>query len=259
MAQQMSWREAVIEVLKDAPEGLSYTEIADQIIAKKLRTTFGATPGCQRNVALSDSIKSDKDTPFQRIATGRYKLTSTKADFKRDASQENSDEVTPEIAQKKQSTGLINALGMYWSRNLVHWSPATPKLLGRQTTVSEAVDFTDQRGVYLLYDRSEIVYVGRAIDQGIGTRLRQHLWDRLGSRWDRFSWFGIYQVSESGKLVLERQTYDESILIATMEALLIEAVEPKQNRRRGDEFQAIEFLQVEDPEIEKTRKQISSE
>jgi hypothetical protein len=35
-----------------------------------------------------------------------------------------------------------------------------------------------------------------------------------------------------------------------MEALLIESVEPSQNRRRGDEFRAVEFLQAEDPEIE---------
>ncbi len=66
-------------------------------------------------------------------------------------------------------------------------------------------------------------------------------------------WFGVYQVSEEGMLSKEEQAYDRGLLIATMEALLIESVEPPQNRRRGDEFQAVEFLQVEDPEIEKSR------
>jgi hypothetical protein len=43
------------------------------------------------------------------------------------------------------------------------------------------------------------------------------------------------------------------MLITTMEALLIEGLEPPQNRKRGDDFRAVEFLQVEDPAIEKSR------
>ncbi len=41
------------------------------------------------------------------------------------------------------------------------------------------------------------------------------------------------------------------MLIVTMEALLIEGLEPPQNRKRGDEFGASEFLQTEDPKIRK--------
>ena len=51
----------------------------------------------------------------------------------------------------------------------------------------------------------------------------------------------------------DAENYDRAFLIATMEALLIESVEPPQNRRRGDDFRAVEFLQAEDPEIEITR------
>ncbi len=43
------------------------------------------------------------------------------------------------------------------------------------------------------------------------------------------------------------------MLIATMEALLIESVEPAQNRRRGDDFRAVEFLQAVDPDIERNQ------
>jgi len=45
------------------------------------------------------------------------------------------------------------------------------------------------------------------------------------------------------------------IVTATLEAVLIEALEPPQNRRRGDAFRAVEFLQVEDPQIEKGRRE----
>ena len=44
-------------------------------------------------------------------------------------------------------------------------------------------------------------------------------------------------------------------MVATVEAVLIEGLEPGQNRKRGDDFQAIEFNQVEDPEVEKQRRQ----
>ena len=45
------------------------------------------------------------------------------------------------------------------------------------------------------------------------------------------------------------------VVIATMEAVLIEGLEPRQNRKRGDDFQAIEFNQVEDPEVKNQRRQ----
>ena len=38
-----------------------------------------------------------------------------------------------------------------------------------------------------------------------------------------------------------------------MEALLIEGLEPPQNLERGDDFSAVEFLQVEDPDIQKNQ------
>ncbi|MFQ6608184.1 MAG: hypothetical protein ACE5EE_06555 [Fidelibacterota bacterium] len=34
-----------------------------------------------------------------------------------------------------------------------------------------------------------------------------------------------------------------------MEALLIEGLEPPQNRRRGDDFSAVEYLQAEDTDL----------
>ena len=46
---------------------------------------------------------------------------------------------------------------------------------------------------------------------------------------------------------------ETSIVIVMMEAVLIEGLEPRQNRKRGDDFQAIEFLQVEDPKLEMNR------
>lgn len=63
-------------------------------------------------------------------------------------------------------------------------------------------------------------------------------------------------VEENGALKksADFSNVETSIVIATMEAVLIEGLEPRQNRKRGDDFQAIEFLQVEDPKLELNRK-----
>lgn len=251
-SSQVGWRDAAIQVLRDSPNGMSYTQIADEIIARGLRSKIGATPAASVNTALSLSIKDlGEQSPFERIDWGRYRLRLKATGEIATASPQLPTQSLKEqeLAEKKESTGLINALGMYWSREKVLWTAPKPKLLGRQNPASEPVDFYDQRGVYLLHDRNAVIYVGRAIDHGIGSRLREHTTNRLNSRWDRFSWFGVLGVSDKGELTEESKEYDRALLIATMEALLIESVEPTQNRKRGDDFGAAEFLQADDPEV----------
>ena len=69
----------------------------------------------------------------------------------------------------------------------------------------------------------------------------------------QISWFGIYAVTADGRLEARDKPFTPDLLIATMEALLIESVEPAQNRRRGDDFKAVEYLQADDPEIKEAR------
>jgi hypothetical protein len=77
----------------------------------------------------------------------------------------------------------------------------------------------------------------------------------LNGRWDRFSWFGIYPVKTDGSLDLTANPkFSVKLLIVTMEALLIEGLEPPQNRKRGEDFRAVEYLQVEDPQFKKLKK-----
>lgn len=161
----------------------------------------------------------------------------------------------PEEVEISEVTGLVNAFGMFWDRSKVRWE-TNARILGQQQSGSSPVNFGEQRGVYLLHDSQGVVYVGRATDQNLGKRLQQHTSDRLTGRWSRFSWFGVYPVEPSGglKKSADFSKVDTDIVIATMEAVLIEGLEPRQNRKRGDDFQAIEFLQVEDPNLEKYRK-----
>jgi hypothetical protein len=144
--------------------------------------------------------------------------------------------------------GIIHAFGMYWARDQVVWTPPV-KVLGQQQQGAASVGFAAQAGVYLLYDGRHVVYAGRA-DQRLGARLFEHTRDRLNGRWDRFSWFGLLKVSEDGTLLPATSvTTTQELQIATLEALLIEVLEPPQNRKRGDDFRAVEYLQVLDPRL----------
>ncbi len=240
----LNWRDAIIRVLQGRPDPMHYTDIAEAIAEQELRPEFGATPANSVNATIATSINNEgENSPFIRAGRGLYALRNPTTP------------PTPvvEAPEEPDETGLINAFGMYWARANVLWT-STPRVLGQQQPGSTPVDFCNQRGVYLLYDGRAVVYVGRTTDQPLGVRLRQHTSDRLNGRWDRFSWFGVYPVTESGALASTPSgSYTLDMLIVTMEALLIEGLEPPQNRKRGDDFRAVEFLQVEDPEIQKTQ------
>ena len=145
--------------------------------------------------------------------------------------------------------GSLAAFGVYWKRDRVLWA-SKPRLFGRTHPKADRVDLSRQYGVYLLYDENGVVvYVGQAAKQSVGQRLAQHTADRLTGRWQRFSWFGIRPVSEGGKLgSVAAGTITPAQLISTLEALLIEALEPRQNRA-GSSFSGIEYIQVTDPKL----------
>lgn len=244
MAQNLGWKEAIIEVLKHADEPMNCKDIADQISERELRADLGFTPANSVAAIIAVSIQRERGaSPFVRAGRGIYSLQGS--------SKKAARKVSTTEGESTPTAGVVNALGMFWDRSRVLWGLA-PKILGQQQVGSKPVDFTEQKGVYLLHDSQGVVYVGRATEQNLGRRLYQHTLDRLNGRWDRFSWFGVYPINEDGSLRVDvtfnRVTVDT--LIATMEAVLIEGLEPRQNRKRGDDFQAVEFLQAEDPAVQ---------
>lgn len=244
----LSWRDAIIRVLEESTEPMHYADIADKIAEGRLRIDVGGNPAATVNGTIWTSMNNDADnSPFIRISRAIYWLRTK-------LGQHEPMQAGAAAAADTNDNGLINALGMYWSRDKVSWEAANPKILGRQQERSRPVDFYDQKGVYLLHNGHTVVYVGRTTDQPLGLRLRQHITDRLNARWDRFSWFGVYPATEDGPLnTTVSVAADLTMLIVTMEALLIEGLETPQNRKRGDDFRAVEFLQVEDPKIQEDR------
>ena len=242
----MSWEEAIQQVLGQAGGALHYAEIAERIAAQGLRPSVGATPS--NTVASVISIASKKgDSPYVRVGGGQYALKQTLST----APTKTPD--LPSLDVDSGEAGVLRAFGMFWRRDVVVWTGGKQRLFGRQGAGASDVDFAQQVGVYLLHDRERVIYVGRAADT-LFARLKAHTLDRLAGRWDRFSWFGLKGVGESGALSEPVAAWTPAIVIETMEALLIESLEPSLNRKRGDNFAAVEYVQVADPQVENARR-----
>jgi hypothetical protein len=252
MPKELTWRKAIDKILASSPTPLHYNEITEQIISEGLRTTVGATPAATVNAQISTSIKHDGETsPYIRVSKGTFTLKNRESS----ASSVVPKKLTPEVIEsedEEEQYEIVSSFGMFWRKDAVEWV-TTPKLLGMQQIGATPVDFTKQLGIYLLYDGREVIYVGRTTDRPLGRRLYEHTIDRMSARWDRFSWFGLLPVSEDGTLESLPKQYDAAKLIPALEAILIEALEPRQNRKRGDDLAAVEYIQIVDPEIEKKK------
>lgn len=243
---ELSWPQAINKVLSEASEPLHYNDITNRIIEQKLRTHLGAKPKATVSARLTQAIqRKDPSCPIKQLGGGLYVWFNQSNPL-----SSASTNIPPLDNDASDLNAIITSFGMFWRRSAIEWRQ-TPKLLGMQEIGADPVDFSTQLGVYLLYDGREVIYVGRTTDRPLGRRLNEHTRDRLATRWDRFSWFGLCPVSNTGKLGPLPENYSANLLIPTLEAILIEAVEPRQNRKRGDDFAAVEFIQKEDPAITK--------
>ena len=253
MTKNMRWIDAIIKVLEDEKKSLHYTEIAELISEREYRKSLGATPARTVNAYISTDIKESKEkSQFAKVDRGEYIFRRFLTDQEEFVTEVET--VDANVAEKRL---IVESLGIYWNRSYVLWK-TIPDIFGVQQIGATPVNFKQQVGVYLLHDSRETIYVGQAVEQTIGKRLHQHTMDRLSGRWDRFSWYGFYGVSEKGEvsgssLPLGSLTLSE--IADTIEGILIECIEPRQNRKRGNAFSGIEYLQFEDPEIKKKRAQ----
>ncbi|HLA34676.1 MAG TPA: winged helix-turn-helix domain-containing protein [Rhodocyclaceae bacterium] len=250
MVKELTWREAIDKVLGSTAMPMHYKAISEKIIADKLRVSLGATPAATVNAQISASIKLHNDnSPYIRVGKGTFALSKVGQLH----APSNKDKLTPVVEESDESEeqyDIVSSFGMFWRREAIQWG-ATPKLLGMQQIGATPVDFNKQLGIYLLYDGREVIYIGRTTDRPLGKRLFEHTFDRMAARWDRFSWFGLLPVSDTGQLGSLPATYEAAKMIPALEAILIEALEPRQNRKRGDDLSAVEYIQREDPEIKK--------
>ncbi|MES2338559.1 MAG: HTH domain-containing protein [Pseudomonadota bacterium] len=229
--QDLTWEEAIVQVLRRSDGAMHYADIAADVATQRLKRTIGANPAATVASVLSRAL-SDPETPFLRVGKGEYTLKN------KPSVEASEDAGVIQSPGEESDTGALKAFGMFWRRSEVLWS-GRPKLLGRQQIGAADVNFAEQVGVYLLHDRERVIYVGRAADT-MHSRLKAHTVDRMGGRWDRFSWFGLRSVGPEGTLLDPSSAWTHGVVIETLEALLIESLEPPLNRKRGDNFSGVE-------------------
>jgi hypothetical protein len=160
------------------------------------------------------------------------------------------------VKQREGQVGMsiIQNFGFMWDRSEVDWGRRGPG--GRASfrgvkvgNTKRIVDFQEQMGIYVLYDRFEQpVQIGQA--QVIFVRLRQHRADHLRNRWAYFTWFGFYKVSAAHQLLAKEQAIELKKVttlgeaLHEIEAVLIQVMEPRLNRRGPNWKDTEEYLQV---------------
>jgi len=150
--------------------------------------------------------------------------------------------------------------GLLWQRKYVHLGAGGNKgtLLGRHRNYG-VVDFREQIGIYVLYDKDFVpVYVGQA-GNGRATlfsRLKTHTRDHVWNRWEYFSWFGLRRVNAVNKKLSDYDDVDKkyaapgSDVLNELEGVLIAAMEPKLNKQGPSFKDAQQFDQELDENVQ---------
>lgn len=239
----LSWKQAILKVLKEHPRVLKYYDIADIIVNEGLRTSgeIGATPAITVNSILhSDKLKKEVTC----VGRGEYILTEHLD--KNPSLASTSSSVPAEEEDNVVDDALITAFGRFWDRKL--WEENNKQLLGGSSKTNKApsVDFSEHAGIYLLHKGYEVIYVGQALK--LKTRLDAHTTNDKRNRWDNFSWFSLQSFDKEAEKNGATKSFGTPALLDTLEALLIETLGPERNKKVGNGFDYLEFEQLTEKE-----------
>ena len=141
-----------------------------------------------------------------------------------------------------QENNFISSFGYMWRRSEVDWD--NKKMLGVLGARATPVDFWKQKGIYILYNDSKIIYAGQSME--LGKRLLDHRKsiDLINHKWNRFSWFGIlFPTSNTGQLTPSAERHTDKSLVNGLESVLIEVLETTGNDKAGDGIAGKLYLQ----------------
>lgn len=140
-------------------EPLHYSDIAQKISDNERTSNQRRSDAGQHRVGqLILHQQAGAKSLFVKVERGLAALQREEPSLKKSVDGADAAELTA------REMGLINALGMFWDRGWVKWHPPCRGCYMQQLG-SEPVNFTDQSGVYVLYDGSRVIYVGKAFDR----------------------------------------------------------------------------------------------
>lgn len=149
---------------------------------------------------------------------------------------------------------LIKSYGQFWNPQVVNWgakgknNKATLRGKVRIDRKIYEIDFWTAKGIYVLYENFKCIYIGKAVDTGLGNRLKSHLTGRMAGRWDMFSFYTTSPIMKT-KLTTKyrgKQAVEENDIVSSLEALAILVADPNLNRRRESFKGAYEATQLEE-------------
>ena len=250
MATEITWEQAVLQILGGAAEPMYCGDIADEILRRGLKTTVGKTP----NFTVAGVISRLRAGGMDIVKTqpGVFYLRREQAPLPDVPVAEADDEL--DVTDAPQNLAVA-AYGLHWERDKVDWT--SRRLLGYDIDPApdQAIDFANQQGVYLLHSWQSVVYVGKtsAKESGLFQRLHNHHNRQVWSgKWERFSWFGLRRVDEAGTMVDSTDSASKEVVTALMEGVLIETLRPSFNNQRGN-YMGTLYRQVIDPNIARAR------
>lgn len=139
-----------------------------------------------------------------------------------------------------KSSPIVKNIGYMWRRKYVNWQSGRDLIGKPDGFQGESINFADQSGIYVLYDRNlQPIYLGQAgkgESKGLYDRLRDHTEDDLFCAWERFSWFGFYskEVLKAGAFEKEYEiNTDINELMNVVESMLIRVSKPAFNKSTG--------------------------
>ncbi|HZX79214.1 GIY-YIG nuclease family protein [Lysobacter sp.] len=166
---------------------------------------------------------------------------------------------------------MIANYGLLWQRKYVQFGSAGTRgtLQGKRSATGMTVDFREQIGIYVLYDKDmRPVYVGQAGNgnANLFSRLKSHTKDHLWNRWEYFTWFGLRKVNAGSRKLSQHDHADKVFrrdgggLLNQMEGTLIAAMEPALNKQ-GAKFTGVDkyLQQVDDDVLELTLEDLMDE
>ena len=255
MTTEITWDQAVMQVLREATEPMYYGDIAEEILRRGLKTTIGKTPNDTVAGAIS-RMRSRGVGNIVKTRPGFFQIGQPLAA----ALGGTPDELDATDAVQNLA---VAAYGLHWERDKVDWK--ANNLLGYDAAYdaidpdpNETINFADQQGVYLLHSWQAVVYVGKTMarEGGLLQRLQNHHRRQVWSgKWERFSWFGIRQVSEAGDMIDGPDSASKQVVSALMESILIETLRPSFNQQQGN-YMGTLYRQAIDPNIARVQAQV---
>lgn len=118
----LSWRDAIIEVLKTAQKPMRAAEIVAAIKEHKLRKVTGDTPEETVGACMYSSMKRyGENSPFEQPEPSHFAYRKPTESASSVSAQLGGAVLEDDDEEPKKSAGIIRAFGMYWRRDGVIW------------------------------------------------------------------------------------------------------------------------------------------